>query len=135
MRSPLRVASRGFGSKRSTWDGPPDMNRKMTRLAFAIGFDAAAVCPPRSEHTAAAPQAERRLGEKFAPIGRGAVSDVRCFIHADRLTSLLDSKHFLGHFYSRVMASSRLSRADAARIQAASSGFLDGASCEVDFGF
>src|SRR4051794_25297601 len=32
---PLSIASRGLGSKRSTCDGPPDMKRKMTRLAFA----------------------------------------------------------------------------------------------------
>src|SRR4051812_22301044 len=32
---PLSFAKRGFGSKRSTCDGPPDMNRKMIRFAFA----------------------------------------------------------------------------------------------------
>src|SRR5437660_8848528 len=32
---PLSSARRGFGSNVSTCDGPPDMNRKMTRFAFA----------------------------------------------------------------------------------------------------
>ena len=31
--SPSRFSSRGLGSKRSMWEGPPDMNREMTRLA------------------------------------------------------------------------------------------------------
>src|SRR5258707_1156399 len=32
---PLSRSSKGFGSKRSTCEGPPDMKRKMMRLAFA----------------------------------------------------------------------------------------------------
>src|ERR1700722_18405192 len=32
---PLSLASRGFGAKVSTCDGPPDMNRKMMRFALA----------------------------------------------------------------------------------------------------
>src|SRR5580658_10269098 len=32
---PLSLASRGFGSKVSTCEGPPDMNKKMMRLALA----------------------------------------------------------------------------------------------------
>src|SRR5882757_2776022 len=32
---PLSFASRGFGSNKSTCDGPPDMNRKIIRFAFA----------------------------------------------------------------------------------------------------
>jgi hypothetical protein len=32
---PCRFVSSGFGSVRSTWLGPPSMNRKMTDFAFA----------------------------------------------------------------------------------------------------
>src|SRR5437588_10984646 len=32
---PLSRSSIGLGSNRSTWDGPPDMKRKMMRLAVA----------------------------------------------------------------------------------------------------
>src|ERR1700688_2437136 len=32
---PVSLTNRGLGSSRSTCEGPPDMNRKMTRLAFA----------------------------------------------------------------------------------------------------
>src|SRR5260221_517399 len=32
---PCSLASRGLGSKVSSWDGPPSMNRKMTFLALA----------------------------------------------------------------------------------------------------
>src|SRR4051812_1370475 len=32
---PLSVMRRGFGSNVSTWDGPPNKKRKMTRFAFA----------------------------------------------------------------------------------------------------
>ena len=37
---PLYFSSDGLGSKVSTCDGPPFMNRKMTRLAFAANIGA-----------------------------------------------------------------------------------------------
>src|SRR5271166_6332956 len=35
MTCPAYFCRAGFGSNVSTWEGPPFMNRKMTRLAFA----------------------------------------------------------------------------------------------------